>query len=93
MGRNPSDQAIERYWSQAGGSLSFDQFSLVMRREKKASMSELMRAFRKIDANGDGFLTAQELQKILTKVLFPMPIISKYFSEYIRTLVPSFCDL
>ena len=68
MGRNPSDKAIERYWAQAGGPLSFEQFSLVMRREKKTSMSDLMRAFRKIDGNGDGFITAQELQKKLTKV-------------------------
>lgn len=68
MGRNPSDKAIERYWSQAGGSLSFEQFSLVMRRERKTSMSDLMRAFRKIDSNGDGFITAQELQRKLTKV-------------------------
>ena len=68
VGRNPSDRAIERYWAQAGGSLSFDQFSLVMRREKKTSMSDLMQAFRKIDCNNDGFITAQELQRKLTKV-------------------------
>ena len=48
--------------------MSFDQFSLVMRREKKASMSDLMRAFRKIDTNGDGYITAEELQRKLTKV-------------------------
>ncbi len=68
MGRNPSDKAIELYWAQAGGSLSFEQFCLVMRREKKTSMSDLMRAFKKIDSNGDGFITAQELQRKLTKV-------------------------
>lgn len=32
------------------------------------SMSDLMKAFRKIDTNGDGFITAQELQRKLTKV-------------------------
>ena len=68
VGRNPSDRAIERYWTQAGGPLSFEQFCLVMRREKKTSMSDLMRAFRKIDSNGDGFITAQELQQKLTRV-------------------------
>lgn len=68
MGRNPSDGAIERYWAQAGGSLSYEQFSLVMRREKKTSTSDLLQAFRRIDSKGDGFITTQELQRILTKV-------------------------
>lgn len=68
MGRNPSDRAVEGYWSQCGGSMSFQQFSLVMHREKKTTMADLMRAFRKIDTNGDGFITAQELQRKLTKV-------------------------
>ena len=79
MGRNPSDRAIERYWTQAGGSLSFEQFSLVMRREKKTSMSDLMRAFRKIDCNSDGFITAQELQQKLTKVC-EIDILTEVFS-------------
>jgi Ca2+-binding EF-hand superfamily protein len=73
MGRNPSDQAIDGYWSQAGGSLSYEQFCLVMRREKKASMNDLMRAFRRIDSNGDGFVSVQELQKKLTKVCYLTP--------------------
>ena len=68
LGRNPSDGAIERYWAQAGGSLSYEQFSLVMRREKKTATSDLMQAFRRIDRNGDGFITTQELQRVLTKV-------------------------
>ena len=68
MGRNPSDGAIDRYWTQAGGSLSFEQFCLVMKRERKTSMSDLMQAFRRIDSNGDGLISAQELHKTLTKV-------------------------
>ena len=31
-------------------------------------MSDLMKAFRKIDLNGDGYITVQELHKTLTKV-------------------------
>ena len=68
MGRNPSDKAIERYWSQCGGSMSYEQFCFVMQREKRTTMSELMRAFRKIDINGDGYVTAKELHRMLTKV-------------------------
>ena len=68
MGRNPSDKAIDRYWCQAGGSMSYEQFCLVMKRERKTSTSDLMRAFQKIDSNGDGFISADELQKKLTKV-------------------------
>ncbi len=48
--------------------MSFEQFTLVMQREKKTSMSDLMRAFRKIDINNDGYITAEELQRKLTKV-------------------------
>ena len=48
--------------------MSFEQFSLVMKKERKATMSDLMKAFRKIDLNGDGYITVQELHKTLTKV-------------------------
>ena len=53
--------------------MSFEQFSLVMQREKKTSMSDLMRAFRKIDIDGDGYITTQELQRKLTKVTKNIP--------------------
>ena len=68
MGRNPSDKAVERYWSQCGGSMSYDQFCFVMQREKRTTMSDLMKSFRKIDINGDGYITAKELHRMLTKV-------------------------
>ena len=68
MGRNPSDRAVERYWSQCGGSMSYDQFCLVMQKEKRTTMSNLMKSFRKIDINGDGYITAKELHRMLTKV-------------------------
>ena len=68
MGRNPSSKVVERYWSQCRGSMSFEQFSVIMRREKRTTMADLMKAFKKIDSNGDGYITAQELSRILTKV-------------------------
>ena len=48
--------------------MSYQQFSLVMQREKKTSMAHLMHAFRKMDLKNDGFITFQELQRNLTKV-------------------------
>lgn len=68
MGRNPSNKSVERYWTQCEGSMSFEQFSAVMRRERRASREDLMQAFRRIDTNGDGYISAEELQRMLTKV-------------------------
>ncbi len=48
--------------------MSYEQFSLVMKREHKTTMRDLMSSFRKIDLNGDGYITAQELQRVLIKV-------------------------
>ena len=50
------------------GSISFDQFSAIMHSEKRTTMADLMKAFRKIDLNGDGFISHDELYKTLTKV-------------------------
>ena len=48
--------------------MSYEQFCFVMQREKRTTMSDLMWAFRKIDINGDGYITAKELHRLLTKV-------------------------
>ncbi len=68
MGRDPSDKVVSRYWAQCGGSMSYEQFSLVMKRERKTTMRDLMSSFKRIDLNGDGYITAHELHKMLTKV-------------------------
>lgn len=70
MGRDPSDRTINRYWTQYGGSISFEQFSKILQKEKKTSISDLMKAFRKIDVNGDGLISAEELQRKLMKVSY-----------------------
>ena len=48
--------------------MSYDQFCFVMQREKRTTMGDLMKSFRKIDINGDGYITAKELHRMLTKV-------------------------
>ena len=89
MGRNPSDKAVERYWSQCGGSMSYDQFCFVMQREKRTTMSDLMKSFRKIDINGDGYITAKELHRMLTKVYTSLLLCMIYM--YIFTMYKCVC--
>ena len=48
--------------------MTYQQFCAVMRREKRTSETELMQAFRAIDTSGDGYITADELHRMLTKV-------------------------
>lgn len=73
VGRSPSDKATSRYWTQCGSSgMSYQQFCAVMRREKRTSEADVMQAFRAIDTSGDGYITAHELRRILTKVGDPI---------------------
>lgn len=48
--------------------MSYEQFTLVMKRERKTTMRDLMSSFKRIDLNGDGYITAHELHRVLTKV-------------------------
>ena len=49
-------------------SMSFDEFVDVCRKEPATSEDDLMKAFRKIDINGDGYISLDELYKIMTTV-------------------------
>ncbi len=49
--------------------MSFEQFCVVMRRERRTNVEDLMAAFKKIDTSGDGYITTAELYRMLTKVL------------------------
>ncbi|XP_005105109.1 EF-hand calcium-binding domain-containing protein 7 isoform X4 [Aplysia californica] len=65
-GRNPSSRVISKYWTRNTESLTFDDFVDICRREPVTSEDELMRAFRKIDVNGDGYISLDELFKVMT---------------------------
>ncbi|XP_078074531.1 EF-hand calcium-binding domain-containing protein 7 [Mustelus asterias] len=65
-GRNPSRKTLEKYWTQYTKRLNFDDFCEIMKDEKLTSRNELMKAFKKIDLNNDGYITHEELYKVLT---------------------------
>jgi len=48
--------------------LTFDEFCDICRKEPATTEEDLMKAFRKIDVNGDGFISNSELRKMLTTV-------------------------
>lgn len=43
-----------------------------MQKENPTSKDTLLKAFKKIDINGDGFITFDELSRLLTMVSFHM---------------------
>ncbi|XP_076026273.1 EF-hand calcium-binding domain-containing protein 7 [Genypterus blacodes] len=65
-GRNPSNATLNKYWTPKTSKLNFDDFCEILKQERKTGEDELMRAFRKMDVNGDGFITHSELEKALT---------------------------
>ena len=48
--------------------MSYDDVCAVMREIKPTSSEDLMKAFKKMDINGDGYITQDELAKVLTQV-------------------------
>ncbi|GFS00860.1 EF-hand calcium-binding domain-containing protein 7-like isoform X9 [Elysia marginata] len=65
-GRNPSSKVITRYWINDTDGMTFEDFVDICRREPVTSEDDLMKAFRKIDLNGDGYISLDELFKIMT---------------------------
>ncbi|KAG7487639.1 hypothetical protein MATL_G00025670 [Megalops atlanticus] len=65
-GRNPSQKTLKKYWTQRTTKLNFDDFCEILRKEKPTEENELMKAFRKLDLNGHGYISHSELHKVLT---------------------------
>uniref|UniRef100_I3JQE7 EF-hand calcium-binding domain-containing protein 7 n=1 Tax=Oreochromis niloticus TaxID=8128 RepID=I3JQE7_ORENI len=67
-GRNPSHATLNKYWTATTSKLNFDDFCEILKHEEKTEESELMRVFKKMDVNGDGYITHSELEKALITV-------------------------
>lgn len=66
-GRNPSKSRMNDYWPSHMEQLTFDDFVQICKKEPVTTVDDLMNAFRKIDLNGDGYLSLDELYKIMNK--------------------------
>ncbi|XP_059230963.1 EF-hand calcium-binding domain-containing protein 7 isoform X3 [Mustela nigripes] len=66
-GRNPSQKTINKYWTPQTAKLNFDDFCIILRKEKPTSKSELLKSFKQLDVNDDGSILHTDLYKLLTK--------------------------
>lgn len=67
-GRNPSQATLNKHWTPSTTKLNFDDFCEIVKNERPTEVHELMRAFRKMDINGDGYISHNELHIVLTSV-------------------------
>ncbi|XP_053326000.1 EF-hand calcium-binding domain-containing protein 7 [Spea bombifrons] len=65
-GRNPTRRTLNKYWTTKTKELNFDDFCAIVKREKPASKSELLKAFKNIDLSNKGYIAHDDLYKILT---------------------------
>ncbi|XP_067157447.1 EF-hand calcium-binding domain-containing protein 7 isoform X1 [Apteryx mantelli] len=65
-GRNPSQKTLNKYWTSQTTTLNFDDFCTILKKEKTATKTELLKAFGKIDRDNSGYILHDELYKILT---------------------------
>ncbi|XP_072031598.1 EF-hand calcium-binding domain-containing protein 7-like [Amphiura filiformis] len=66
-GRNPSQKTLGKHWTSQTKKMTYDDVCAVMREIQPTTSEELMKAFKKMDINGDGFITHNELAKVLTQ--------------------------
>nr|XP_023416965.1 EF-hand calcium-binding domain-containing protein 7 isoform X4 [Cavia porcellus] len=66
-GRNPSQKTIDKYWTPQTAKLNFDDFCVILRKEKPTSKAELLKSFKQLDVNDDGYILHTDLYKFLTK--------------------------
>ncbi|CAD7689528.1 unnamed protein product [Nyctereutes procyonoides] len=66
-GRNPSQKTINKYWTPQTAKLNFDDFCIILRKEKPTSKAELLKSFKQLDVNDNGSILHTDLYKLLTK--------------------------
>ncbi|XP_006049027.3 EF-hand calcium-binding domain-containing protein 7 isoform X2 [Bubalus bubalis] len=66
-GRNPSQKTINKYWTPQTAKLNFDDFCIILRKEKPTSKAELLKSFKQLDVNDNGCIVHTDLYKLLTK--------------------------
>lgn len=66
-GRNPSQKTIDKYWTPQTAKLNFDDFCIILRKEKPTSKAELLKSFKQLDVNDNGSILHTDLYKLLTK--------------------------
>ncbi|XP_005385387.1 PREDICTED: EF-hand calcium-binding domain-containing protein 7 isoform X2 [Chinchilla lanigera] len=66
-GRNPSQRTVNKYWTPQTAKLNFDDFCVILRKEKPTSKAELLKSFKQLDVNDDGCISHTDLYKFLTK--------------------------
>lgn len=67
-GRNPSYATLNKYWTPKTSKLNFDDFCEILKCERKIEETDLLRVFKRMDVNGDGYISHTELEKALTTV-------------------------
>ncbi|KAJ7986300.1 hypothetical protein DPEC_G00338500 [Dallia pectoralis] len=65
-GRNPSQATLNKHWTPTTTKLHFDDFCEILKDERPTEEDELLLAFKKMDTNGDGYISHTELEKVLT---------------------------
>ena len=62
----PFLNAIRRYWPSDRESMTFEEVCKILRQEPVVNEADLLRAFERFDVNGDGFVSLEELHRLLT---------------------------
>ena len=83
-GRNPSRKVIYKYWK--GKSLSFEEFCDICAEIPKTSTDDLLKAFKRVDINGDGYISNKELRRMLTSVSLFKNLVRKWFISKSQTV-------
>ena len=57
---------IHRYWPDDRESMTFKEVCNILRQEPAVNEADLLRAFERFDINGDGFVSLDEMLRLLT---------------------------